>query len=178
MKPWKYMMIVAGLIGFAGMFLPLVEVRHGPIVLGFSAKDLSFGMDRTHSLLDKEIPKFAERRLPADLRGAREDARLVAEASRGAALAFVPAALMTLLGAIGYARRRFGRILGACAFLLGLSSIGAWIGLRFAIRYALEEIALERTTVGLQLGAHTLLAIGGLGLLAGIGALAQPERKV
>ncbi|MEO8705227.1 MAG: hypothetical protein ABI867_34595 [Kofleriaceae bacterium] len=178
MKPWKYLMIIAGLIGLAGFFLPLVEVRHGPIVMGFSAKELSFGMSRTHALLDQEIPKFAERRLPADLRSGREDARLVADASRGAALAFVPAVLMALLGAIGYAKKRFGRFLGLCAFVCGLASIGAWIGLRFAIRYALEEIALKRTTVDLQLGAHALLAIGGLGLLAGIGALVQPDPKV
>ena len=175
MKPWKYLMIVAGLLGVAGVFLPLVEVRHGPIVLGFSAKQLSFGMDDARALLDTKIPRFAEKRLPADVRSAREDIRMIADASRGSALAFAPALAMAILGIVGYLLRRFGRVLGGCALLLGLSSIGAWVGLRYAIKYALEEIALKRTTVDLQAGAHVLLAIGALGILAGIGALARPD---
>ena len=175
MKPWKYLMVIAGLVGVAGLFLPLVEVRHGPIVVGFSAKQLTFDMDDARNLLETKIPRFAEKRLPADVRSARDDARLVADASRGAALAFAPALVMVALGALGYLLRRFGRLFGGCAVLLGLSSIGAWVGLRYAIRYALEDIALKHTTVDLQLGAHALLAIGALGIIAGIGALARPD---
>jgi hypothetical protein len=177
MKPWKHMLLIAGVAGVIGLFLPLVEVRHGPIVVGFTAKQLSFGMDQTHSILDAKLPRFAERRLPTDVRTMREDARLVADASRGAALAFAPAALLAVLGIVGFARRRFGRIFGALAVLLGLSSIGAWVGLRYVLQYALEEAAFKRTTVALQLGEHALLVIGALGVLAGIGALARPELR-
>jgi hypothetical protein len=177
MKPWKYMLLAAGVAGVIGLFLPLVEVRHGPVVMGFTAFDLSFGMDKTRSLLDTQLPKFAEKRLPSNVRIARDDARLIAEASQGAALAFAPAMLMAVFAIIGFLRKRFGRILGLGAFVLGLGSIGAWIGLRYVIQYALEEAALKRTTVNLQLGAHLLLVIGGLGVLAGLGALVKPETK-
>lgn len=184
MKPWKLMLLAAGVAGVIGLFLPLVEVKHGPFVVSFTAKQLSFGLDNAHSfldtvetaqgILDKRLPKLGKR-IPGDVRTYREDARMVAEASRGAALAFAPAAIMFLLGALGLLRKQFGRISGALALLLGLSSIAAWIGLRFVMQYALEEVALKRTTVAMQIGAHVLLVIGALGVLAGIGALVQPE---
>lgn len=187
MKPWKQMVLIAGIAGLIGLFLPLVEVRHGPIALGFSAKQLSFGMETEHALLDAELPAVAKRLLPrrgkvaslaADLRSTRRDVRLVADASRGAALAFAPAALMLALAAIGLLRRGFGRLSGALALLLGLASIGAWLGLRYVIRYALDEGAWERTTVTLQLGGHLLLVAGALSALAGLGALFSPDRGV
>jgi len=175
MKPWKHLLLAAGLAGVIGMFLPLIEIKHGPIVMGLTAGQLSFGMDKTHSLLERQLPSFAEKRLPGGVRSARDDARLVAEASRGAALAFVPAAVMAVLGMIGLLRQRFGRVLGGAALLLGISSLAGWLGLRYVIGYALEEVALKRTTVALQLGAHMLLVIAALGVLGGIGALFRPE---
>jgi hypothetical protein len=182
------MLIAAGIAGLIGLFLPLVEVKHRAIAVRFSAKQLSFGVDGAHSMLDayeatqtfldKRASRAARRIIPSDLRSGHEDARMVAEASRGAALAFAPAALMLLLGGIGLVRRRFGRISGGFALILGLSSIGAWVGLKFVLAYALEEAAFKRTTVAMQIGAHVLLVIGALGVLAGIGALVKPEARV
>lgn len=170
------MMLAGAVAAVIGLFLPLVEVKHGPIVIGFTAVDLSFGMERTRALLDKQLPSIADKRLPRDIRSAREDARTVSDASRGAALAFVPGIAMGLLAAIGFLRKRFGRILGFGGFVLGVGSVGAWLGLRYVIQYALEELELQKTQVHLQLGGHMLLVAGGLGLLAGLGAIVQPDR--
>jgi hypothetical protein len=176
MKPWKTMMLGAAVTAMIGLFLPLVEVRHGPIVIGFTAMDLSFGMERTRSLLDKQLPGIADKRIPRDIRDARDDARMVSDASRGAALAFVPGLLMGLLAIVGFLRKRFGRFLGLLGFVLGVGSIGAWLGLRYVIQYALEELALQKTQVNLQLGGNLLVVVGALGVLAGLGALVQPDK--
>jgi hypothetical protein len=44
------------------------------------------------------------------------------------------------------------------------------------MQYAAAEADLGKVEVSLQLGAHALLVIGGLGLLAGFGALIKPDR--
>jgi hypothetical protein len=186
MKPWSLMLVAAGIAGVFGLFLPLVEVKHRAIVVSYSAKQLSFGMDNAHKLLDsyeaaqgvldKRAPRLGKK-IPGDLRYGEQDARMVADASRGAALAFAPAAILLVLGAIGLVRKQLGRISGGLALLLGLSSIGAWIGLKMVLDYALEEVALKRTTVAMQIGAHMLLVIGALGAIAGIGALVKPMAR-
>lgn len=173
MKP-SLLLIAAGLAGFIGLFLPMVEVTRGPFRVSLSAKQLSFGLDTAHRWLDTveeardtanrfKIAKRATERLLAG----EEDVRLVADASRGAALAYAPAALLFIVGAVGALRKRVGRIAGALAVLLGLGSIGSWIGLRFVLRYALDDMALEHTSVAMQIGAHLLLAVGALGVLGG-----------
>jgi len=170
------MLLAAGVAGVMGLFLPLVQLERGKLVVGFTAKDLSFGMERTRAVIDKQLPRLVEKRL-SRLHETREDLQLVLDASRWAAGAFVPGILLGLLGAVGAIRKRAGRWLGALAVPLGLASIGAWFGLRYAMQVAAEEAGLGKIEVGLQLGAHALLVIGGLGLIAGLGALIQPDGR-
>jgi hypothetical protein len=175
MRAWKHVVLLAGILGVCAGFAPMFEVKQGKIAVELSARQLSFGLDKPHSYLERDLPRAAEKYLPSSLRGARDDARLIAEVSRWAALAYAPAALLALLGLIGVLSRRFGRVLGAGALLFGLGSIAAWIGLRYGIAYALEEADLRRTEVTLLFGAHTLLLVGIAGVIAGVGALARPD---
>jgi hypothetical protein len=175
-RPWRYLFLAAGVAAVIGMFLPLIEIKHKPITLGFTAVDLSFGMETTRSLAVKELPKLLDRKLRR-VRSAQEDLQLVLDASKWAVLAFVPGMLLGLFGAIGVLRKRVGRVLGVLALLLGLGSIGAWIGLRMGLAYAAEEAEMGKVAVALQLGAHALIVVGGLGVLAGLGALFQPDQK-
>ncbi|MBA2541277.1 MAG: hypothetical protein H0V17_16670 [Deltaproteobacteria bacterium] len=174
-RPWRYMFLAAGVAAVFGMFLPLIEIKHKPVTLGFTAVELSFGMDTTRALAVKELPRLLDRKLKR-VRSAQEDLQLVLEASKWAILAFAPGILLFVFGAIGLLRKRVGRVLGVLAFLLGLGSIGAWIGLRMGLAYAAEEVEMGTVAVALQVGAHSLLVIGGLGVLAGLGALFQPDR--
>lgn len=170
------MLLAALVAGIAGLFLPFVEV-HTPIVrVGFTAFDLTFKMDRAHKLVDTKLPALAKRRLKR-VTSAQEDLRLALEASRFAAVAFVPAILLGVLGVIGLLRKHVGRFLGALGLLLGLVSIAAWIGLRMGVQYAMEEAELGRTTVELALGANLLLVVGGIAVLAGLGALFAPDTR-
>lgn len=181
-RPWRYLLATALVASVIGAFVPMVELKYGRIVLGLTAMDLSFGMDKTRAVAAKELPRLPravsarlDKRLDS-LRSDQSDLQLVLDASQWALAAFLPGLLLGVLGGIGIARRRVGRVLGALAIPLGLGSIAAWLGLRFALQYAAEEADLGKIVVSLQLGAHALLAIGALGLLAGLGALIRPER--
>ena len=175
MWAWKHLALLAGILGVCAIFAPMFEVQHGRVAVEFSARQLSFGLDRPHSLLERDLPRAADKYLPDALRDARDEGRLIARASRWAALAYAPAALLLVVGLLGVLRRRFGRALGVVALLLGLASIAAWIGLRFGIRFALDHSDLKRTEVSLLFGAHLLLVVGAAGVVAGIGAIARPD---
>jgi hypothetical protein len=170
------MLLAALVAGIAGTFLPFVEV-HTPILrVGFTAFDLTFKMERTHKLVDTKLPAMAKRRLKK-FTSAQEDLQLALEASRFAAFAFIPAVLLGVLGAIGLFRRHVGRFIGAISLLLGLASVATWIGLRMGVQYAVEEADLGKTTVGLAIGANLVLVVGGIAILAGLGALFAPDTK-
>ncbi len=177
------MLVVAFVASIAGAFLPMVDIKYGRVTLGLTAMDLSFGMDKTRAVAEKEIPKLPKvigKRLDSrleSLRSDQADLQLVLEASKWAAAAFVPGLLLGLLGGIALFRRRAGRVIGALAIPLGLASIGAWFGLRYAMEFAASEADLGKVEVALQIGAHALLAVGALGVLAGFGALINPDRQ-
>jgi hypothetical protein len=174
-KAWKHILFLVGALGVIGAFLPLIEVQHGKITFAFTARELSFGLERTHSLIERELPKELERRVPISIRDGRDDMRTVTDAARYAMLLFVPSALIVLLGVIGLWRGRVGRAIGGAAILLGLISIASWFALRYGIDYGLEEAALARTRVTLEVGAHLLIVAGLAGVIAGLGALVRPD---
>lgn len=175
MTAWKHVLLLLGILGVSGFFAPMLEVKQGRVAIELSARRLSFGLDPEHSILERNLPPLAEQHLPASVRSTRDDARLIAEASRWSWISYVPAALMVLLGLAGIRRRRFGRVLGALALLAGLASIGGWLALYYGIPRALAEAALKRTQVSLLFGAHLLLLVGAAGMAAGIGALLRPD---
>jgi hypothetical protein len=175
MTAWKQVLLVVGLLGVTGIFAPMLEVKQGRVAIELSARRLSFGLGREYALVDHGLPRLAEKYLPSSVRSTRDDVRLVAQAARWAALAYVPAALMALLGLLGILRRRFGRASGLLAVLSGLASIGGWLGLHFGIPLALREADLPHTEVSLLFGAHLLLLVGAAGVIAGLGAVARPD---
>lgn len=173
---WKHIALLAGILGVCAIFAPMLEVKQGRIAVEFSARQLSFGLETTRSRIERELPRVAEKYLPSSVREAREDARLIEKAARWAALAYAPAALLLVAGLVGVLRRRFGRVLGAFALLFGLGSIAAWIGLRYGLRFALDHSDLKKVEVALLFGAHLLLLVGVVGVVAGVGALVRPDR--
>ena len=177
-RPWKHIVFVAGVVGVVGLFVPVLEIRHDVVAIELTAKELTFGFKGTHALLARNLPAILEKRLPASIRSGRDDARQIAQVSRHAALMYIPAGLLLLLGLVGLSSKRpFGRGLGAIALVFGLASIAAYFGLRAGIRYGLEEAMFKRTTVNLLNGAFLLLVAGLGGTAAGIGALVRPERR-
>lgn len=178
-RPWRYLLVVAFVASVIGAFLPMVDIKYGRITMGLTAYDLSFKMEKTRALAETELPRLPKainKRLE-NVRSNQTDLVLVLEASRWAVAAFIPGVLLGILGVIGLLRRRVGRVLGMFAIPLGLASIAGWFGLRYALQFAAEEADLGKVSVTLQVGAHALLAIGALGLVAGFGALFSPDRE-
>ncbi|HEU0034222.1 MAG TPA: hypothetical protein VFQ53_26540 [Kofleriaceae bacterium] len=175
MKPWAKLLVIVGLAGFIGMFLPFLIVQRGPIKLGRTASQLTFRMEHTRALLDKQLPLIAELNLPRDVRSARQDARDVVHAARYAALLYIPAIGMLLAGLYGLWRKRSSRMLGAIGLMCGLASTACYFGLRYVLDHELDPSMLKRTKVDLYIGAHLLVFVGVLGILVGLAALTRPD---
>jgi hypothetical protein len=164
------MILIAGVLGVLALFQPMIGLGRGPVSVDLSAYDLSFGLEKTHKVLDfneKVLPGFATKRIPKDVLDTRDDIKLVADASKHAALAYVPAILLVLLGIVCVKQKRTPRVIGAVAGLLGLLSCAAWAGVRFALAYGIEEEpALGRLNFHAKFGAQVLLVVGVIAILA------------
>ena len=172
----RFLLLIAGILGVLAMFQPMIGLGRGPVRVELSAYDFSFGLEKTHFALDARLPAFAKKRIPADVLQAREDIKLIADATRGAVLGYVPALLLLALGALCVWRRRTPRPLAIVAGLLGALSIAAWASVRFAIIYGKEEEpALARLGFEALWGAHVLLITWALALIAA--ATAYTERR-
>lgn len=170
------MLLLAGILGVLAMFQPMIGLGRGPVKVELSAYDLSFGLGKTHMALDAKIPAFASKHIPPDVLSTREDMKLVADASKGAALAYVPAAILLLLGAFCVWRKRTPKPVAVIAGVLGLLSIAAWFGVRYAVMYGIEEEpALERLSFKAVFGAHMLLIAGIVSILGAIAAFRKVD---
>jgi len=175
MKLAKHVLFLLGLVGILGVVMPLAELRKGPVGVMLTAKELSFGLEKTHGILDKKLPTFAEKHLPEVIRDTRDDVRLVAGYLKWAVLVYTPAVLLSLIGLAALSRKRLGRGLAGAAVVVGVIALGAWIGLHYAIDYALVEADIKGASIELMLGAHMLLLTAATGIVVGIAALVRPE---
>ena len=172
MKAWKYMILVGGLAGVIGFFLPLFHAVHQPskFELGLSGFEIAHGVDK------KAVVDEVKR-----LGGTHENGeQFVKELNDGLATAgaaviifFTPAAVLAVLGIFGLLLKRFGRLAGLVSFLLGGVSAGIW-GVLFSSAGKVADT--NGAKIGLAIGSHTLLIAGICGVLAGFGALVAPDR--
>jgi hypothetical protein len=169
------MFLIAGILGVLALFQPMIKIGRGPLTIEASAYDLTFGFRRTHVALDMRIPTIAAKHIPADVLQTRDDIKLVADASKHAALAYVPAALLLLLGILTVKLKKTPRVLAIVAGVMGLLSAAAYFGIRYGIAYGIEEEpALARLNFRAVFGAQVLLAVG---ILAVLGTLKSFSRS-
>lgn len=171
----KHILFAIALIGIVGAFLPLVQIRSHGIPMDVTPRELSFGFEKAHKLIDYKLPSFAQKRLPPDIVATRDDIRLVASAMKWAMALFIPVALMMLFAVLAQFRGRLTRTTAVLVVLLGAISATSWFVLRFALDYGLAEVALKRTTVVLAPGAHFLLVIGLAAIVVGLLGAIRPE---
>jgi hypothetical protein len=171
----KHILFAIAIIGIVGAFLPLIQIRSHGIPLDVTPKELSFGFEKAHALIDYKLPSFAEKRLPADIRSTREDIRLVGQAMKWAMALFIPIALMMLFAVLAQWKGRLTRASAVFVVLLGAISATSWFVLRYALDYGLEEVALKRTTIVLAPGAHFLLVAGLAAVVVGLLGTIRPE---
>ena len=171
----KHLLILLGLVGVLGVVMPLAELRKGPAGVTLSAKELSFGLEKTHGMLDKQLPGFLAKRIPADVRDTRDDVKMVADYLKWAVFVFAPAVLLVLIGIVAVARKQLGRPLASAALLVGVIALGTWIALHKVIEYAIVEADVKGMTIELMSGAHMLLITAATGIGVGIAALLRPD---
>lgn len=172
----RYIVFAAGLLGVLALFQPLMKLGHYKLRTEVSAYDLSFGLEKTHKALNAKLPFVIARRIPPDVRQARDDIKVVMDASQFAALAFIPAAMLLLIGSIAVYRKRLNRPLAALCVVFGLASAAAFVGLKYGIAYGeQEEPIIKRVSLELLIGAKILLAGGVAAVIAGIAAVVKPH---
>lgn len=168
----RYIVFVAGLLGVLAMFQPLMKIGRYKLRTEVSAYDLSFGLEKTHKALNAKLPFLIDRRIPPDVKQAREDIKVVMDASKFAALAFIPAGVLLLIGSIAMLRKRLNKPLAALCVLFGLASAAAYVGLKYGIAYGeQEEPIIKRVSIELLIGAKVLVAGGIASVIAGLATL-------
>jgi hypothetical protein len=171
MKAWKYLILVGGLAGLLGFFLPFAHGRdeRTKFEAGVSAYELVKGINK------KEVMEEAKK-IGASTQEAEQAAQGFEDGLKDAAgfavIAYSPAALLLLIGIFGVVLHRLGRLAGLFALIGGIASAGIWGLLEAAAGKAPPGAA----TVTLGIGTHLLLVAGLCGILAGFGALFAPDR--
>ena len=169
-RTWRYLVLVAGLLGIGGFFAPFFEYRAPDGTLaGASAYEIALAHPDVAGLMTR-----AQELGMVTAEEARRATRMIEQgvhAYKGVMLAcFAPAAIFALLGLVAFGRRRLSRIDGVLAIVAGTAALLVYV-------MVFSAPAPERTVGLLGLGVY-LLAIGGaLGLVGGLGALIVPERR-
>lgn len=168
MRAWKYLVLIGGIAGIAGFFLPLLAFRSEQVTLSVSAYQIVSGIDDVRRLVEEAKPMAAA---SADARQQLEAISAELERYRGVLVAvFAPAVALALLGALCGARHKMGRLAGLIAIALGLVNAGIWL---VFFQVVMDEPDVR---VNLGFGLHLVLIAGALGTLAGLGALVAPDR--
>lgn len=176
MKAAKHILFVAGLIGLIGAFVPLFSFGKGVSHMELSAKELSFGLSRTHALVAKEVPPALRKRIPRDALQARDDVGVVLSALRYSAAAFIPALLLLCLGIAGMWRGEFSRRLAGIALACGVLSVAAYLATIYGVDYGKnEEPLLARVGLTVEIGAYLLIVAGIGGVIGGALGVWKPE---
>ena len=159
MKASKFIVLVGGILGILAFFLPLVSVERQGAKASVSAYQIIKGLDQVEVAVDEGA---SQRQLDvATSASAKKDIG----AMKGIVMAiFAPALILSLIGAAGVARKRFGRVAGTFSLLLGLVGLG--------IGAILKSAADGDGGIGLTM----LLLTGVAGIAGGLAALIKPER--
>lgn len=166
---WKYLVLLAGLAGIAGFFLPFVTVHTSDA--RFGRHPSAFSLVRRLETLDAMTQGLTALGIaPPQARQSAEQAHAALETARTAAsVIYAPAVLLALLGIVCGKRRKMGRVAGFLALILGAASASVWT----VFHYVAASDPHHGAT--LALGAHLLLACGIAGAVAGLGALIAPD---
>ena len=170
MKAWKYLVLIGGIAGIAGFFLPFITFKSpdGDIEGSVSAYQIVRGIDAVDELVDTAKPMTIS---SAEAQRVVSTINTELERYRGALIAvYIPALALAVLGAIVGARRRMGRIAALLAIVVGLANAAVWL--------LFYQVSTEQhdVTAAIGLGVHALLLAGALAALAGLGALFAPDR--
>jgi hypothetical protein len=162
MKATKLIVLLGGVLGVLAFFLPMAKVSHQGAEVSISAAQLFTGVDELQEKV--EATTHVDGLTAEQLGKNKTDVAEVLQEIKGIVLVcFLPALLLVLIGMVALVRRRFGRLGGALALLLGVVELLVFYGLRSG-----ADAAEGGGEAGI---AMYLLAVSGL-LAAGAGMVA------
>jgi hypothetical protein len=168
-KSTKYIVLGAGIIGLIAFFLPLIAVQNSGLEGKLSAFQIVKGLDSAQEVVGEAGAAMAG---TVEEQVAVKQANDALGAVKMIVLAiFVPALFLALFGAIGTAKKRFGRGLGIGSLLFGLLGLGIWALLNSAASEGGGE-----SVAGV--GMHLLLVAGLGGAIGGLFATIKPEPRL
>ena len=161
MKASKFIVLAGGILGILAFFLPMVSVHRGDYSGTVSAFQIMKGLDTLAVPAGSHDVNVAM----ASAGSSAAEAKDAVNGMKGIVMAiFAPAILLMLIGGIGVARKKFGRVAGAFSLIFGLIGLG--------IGGILKSAAEGDSGIGLTL----LLVTGVAGVVGGLIALVKPER--
>jgi hypothetical protein len=168
MKLWKFLVLVAGIAGIAGFFLPFVNYKSpdGSVTGTISAYQIVAGISDPNEIVDGDLPKLDQTQVAVLIEQFNEG---LAELKTTMLAFFSPALLLGLIGGIAVLRGKMGRLAGVFALLLGLANAGVF----FLFNAVAKDSGQTDATLGL--GLTMLLVAGAGGALGGLGALVSPD---
>lgn len=155
MKVAKLIVLLGGLLGVLGFFVPLATVRDQSTELSLSGYQLFSGMT--------ELEDVANRA------NASKDLETLGEIKGIILVCFLPGALLAVVGLVGVARRQFGRPSALVAIALGVLS--------FLVFMAMQRGAAEAQHGTAGPAVYLLAACGLLGIAGGSLAVVNPDRR-
>lgn len=167
MKIWKILILLTGLAGLAGFFLPMTKTGD----TSFSALDIMRAKTADNAAQITDQMKKVGDTYAASKELTEKAANNIGERGlnglKGVVAAlFVPALLLTFIGIAGMVRGKLLRLGGIFALLLGLVSTAIW-GIFF--------LASGEVSGSIGIGLHMLLVAGLGGVIGGIGNLIKPD---
>lgn len=169
MKASKFVVLAGGILGLIAFFLPLLSI---PVDNNQTVRVSAFQVVRgVDGLVDAAGVKEEIASLDLDSRKLLDagDHEELGAMKKLVFAIFLPAGLIALIGVLGVARKKFGRLAGTFALLLGLVTLG--VG-------ALMRSAANESGTSAGIAITVLLLTGLLAFAGGIMALAKPERAL
>lgn len=168
MKASKFVVLAGGILGIIAFFLPMIAVTHNNTEVKVSAFQVVRGLSGIQDAVGTDDAKAQIASLDRESRAAVAEADEGIGKVKGLVYAlFAPAALLVLIGGVAAGRKRFGRVAGTFALLLGVATLGI---------AALMRAAAAETATGAGIAITVLFLTGLLGFAGGIMGLAKPER--
>jgi hypothetical protein len=160
----KHMVLLGGVLALVAFFVPFTTVRQGPAWVKVSGFEIVKGVDSVSEVSNVTATEEQDAQLRASDTNQTKGAAL---------LIFGPPMLLLVIGGIAEKRRKFQRLGGVGALVLGASGTLFAAGLMAAIK---DEATSNGADFGVGAGTYLLLVGSLLGLLAGLLALIKPDR--
>lgn len=171
MKASKFVVLVGGVLGLIAFFLPLIAVQKSGVSGKLSAYRIVAGITAAQQVVDKASALPEAQPNKKDFKEANDTLGAIKGIVIGL---FVPVWLLLLIGGIGAARKKFGRVAGSFSLLVGLIGLGVASLLLGAAQDKTVTSVTNESVAGV--GMYVMFLAAALGAIGGIMTLIKPDK--